>query len=717
MTRMCKHAAMALLIVLLSAAGLFAETITINTEADLLALQTGDYVIKAGDTVEFAAGKTFDLNGVAVKGIDENNGTVEGNGATIIAPFVKSDVTFGGFFNSNKGVIRDLHFVLAKDNVPEGPEYYAIICCDNMGVISGCSVDGGGYGVVPDSSFGAITALNAGEVYDCHVKNLFVRPESDRSAVGFITAYSDGSICACYTTNCTAENARYIGGIVGQANDGEIKRCAAWNMFAQARPEYVGPDGEVLDEWASSGGIGGMVDAVAISECASYHNTFAGDYCGGLVGYMSHATLNNSYSCVNSCHPYHFEGLLLGCGLEAEGINNYVCEDADVIGSEEVCDIEWDFLNAALFTDGTLLEFLSGGQWYEGPDGYPMPFEYSDNVPVRGVILDLHSVTLEVGKTKRLTATVAPSDATNQELVWSSYDKTVAKVSSTGKITAVGPGSTTIRVKTKDGGFIDKCKVKVTEAVIPVTGVTISKTTAKVEKGKTLTLKATIAPENATNQNVTWQSYDTSIATVTSEGKVKGIAAGTTTIRVKTKDGGFTAKCKVTVTVPTVPVTGVILNKTVASVAKGKTFTLKAVITPTDATDQRVTWSSYDTSIATVDSDGKVKGIAPGTTTIKVKTKDGGFTAKCKVTVVIPVTGISLNINSVTLKAGKTKTLTATVKPANATVTKVIWTSSNPTVATVNSSGKITAVKKGKATITATTKDGGFKATCAVTVQ
>jgi uncharacterized protein YjdB len=185
---------------------------------------------------------------------------------------------------------------------------------------------------------------------------------------------------------------------------------------------------------------------------------------------------------------------------------------------------------------------------------------------------------------------------------------------------------------------------------------------------------------------------------------------------VKTKDGGFTAKCKVTVTQATVAVTGVALNKTVASVAKGKTFTLKAVVTPTNATNQNVTWTSYDTSIATVTSEGKVKGIAPGTTTIRVKTKDGGFTAKCKVTVVIPVTGVTLDVSKVTLKVGKTKTLKATVKPSNATVTKVVWTSSNPAVAKVNSSGKITAVKKGKATITATTADGGFTATCAVTV-
>ena len=82
---------------------------------------------------------------------------------------------------------------------------------------------------------------------------------------------------------------------------------------------------------------------------------------------------------------------------------------------------------------------------------------------------------------------------------------------------------------------------------VAVTGVALSKTSVTLDKGKTVTLKATVAPDGATNKNVTWTSYDTSVATVTAEGVVKGVKPGSTTIRVKTKDGGFTAKCKVKV--------------------------------------------------------------------------------------------------------------------------------------------------------------------------
>ncbi len=197
----------------------------------------------------------------------------------------------------------------------------------------------------------------------------------------------------------------------------------------------------------------------------------------------------------------------------------------------------------------------------------------------------------------------------------------------------VAPGTTTIRVKTRDGGFTAKCKVTVKEPTVAVTGVTLDKTSASVAVGKTVTLTAAVAPSNATDKKVTWSSYDKAIATVDSAGKVTGVAPGTTTIRVKTKDGGFTAKCKVTVKESAIAVTGVALNKTSATVTTGGTLTLKATVAPSDASDKSVTWQSYDKSIATVSSSGKVTGVAPGTTTIRVKTKDGGFTAKCRVTV------------------------------------------------------------------------------------
>ncbi len=168
---------------------------------------------------------------------------------------------------------------------------------------------------------------------------------------------------------------------------------------------------------------------------------------------------------------------------------------------------------------------------------------YTDLAPyaVTGISLNKTSLSLETGKSEKLTATVAPENALNKKIVWTSYDDNVATVDTDGVVKAVAPGSTTIRAKTRDGGFIAKCKVKVTEPTVAVTGVTLSKTSVTIDKGKTVTLKATVAPAGATNKKVTWTSYDTSIATVTADGVVKGVKPGSTTIRVKTKDGGSAA--------------------------------------------------------------------------------------------------------------------------------------------------------------------------------
>ena len=167
-------------------------------------------------------------------------------------------------------------------------------------------------------------------------------------------------------------------------------------------------------------------------------------------------------------------------------------------------------------------------------------------------------------------------------------------------------------------------------------------------------------------------------------------------------------------------VTKVELNKTSLTLNVGDEETLIPTITPDNATDKSVTWESSDTNIATVDTNGVVTAVAPGTATITVTTVDGGYKDTCPVTVTaapVPVTGVSLNKDSLALGVGDSETLTATVKPEDATNKAVTWTSSNSTVATVDQNGVVTAVAPGTATITVTTVDGGFTAICTVTVR
>jgi hypothetical protein len=172
-----------------------------------------------------------------------------------------------------------------------------------------------------------------------------------------------------------------------------------------------------------------------------------------------------------------------------------------------------------------------------------------------------------------------------------------------------------------------------------------------------------------------------------------------------------------------VAVTGVSLNKNATTIAIGANETLTATITPANADNQAVTWSSNNTAVATVNQTGKVTGVSAGTATITVTTQDGNKTATCTITVPDPsadpvaVTGVSLNKTSTSLTVGATETLTATVAPANATNLAVTWSSNNTAVASVDQNGKVTGVSAGTATITVTTQDGNKTATCTVTVS
>lgn len=250
-----------------------------------------------------------------------------------------------------------------------------------------------------------------------------------------------------------------------------------------------------------------------------------------------------------------------------------------------------------------------------------------------------------------------------------------------------------------------------------VKGVTLNKKKATLKDGKTLKLKATVRPDNATYKYVKWSSSDEKVATVSEEGIVQAQSPGKATITCKTYDQGKKARC--TVTVEKVPLEDVSLKSKV-SVYKGKTITLVPVFEPENASNKKVTWSSDNKKVATVDKNGKVTGKKPGKAKITVKTKEGGKTATCEVTVKKPirVEKITLDKKSKTLNVGGKFKLKATIKPKNATEKGVKWSSSDKSVATVDKDGNVKAVKAGKATITAISKDNSRKkATCKVTVR
>ena len=332
-------------------------------------------------------------------------------------------------------------------------------------------------------------------------------------------------------------------------------------------------------------------------------------------------------------------------------------------------------------------------------------------VSVYGVSLSDYYLSMTEDDTYALTATVMPEDATDKTVTWSSSNTDVATVSSEGLVTARSEGSAEITVKTNDGGKTATCSVTVKAKVIPVAGISLDISSVTLNVGQTQVLAATVSPDNATDKTVTWNSSNVVVASVSAEGVVRAVSAGTATISATA--GNFTADCSVTVVMS---VASVSLNKTELTIEKGKSETLTATVSPSDATDKTVSWKSSNTSVVTVDQNGRVTAVNAGSAVITVTTNDGSKTATCKVTVVIPVTSVSLNKTELTIEKGKSETLTATVSPSDATDKTVSWKSSNTSVATVDQNGKVTAVNAGSAVITVTTKDGSKTATCNVTV-
>jgi len=237
------------------------------------------------------------------------------------------------------------------------------------------------------------------------------------------------------------------------------------------------------------------------------------------------------------------------------------------------------------------------------------------------VSLDKNEVTLEKGSTVTLKATVYPETLEDKSVTWKSSDKSIATVTTKGKVKGVKAGTATITCTSNATGLSATCKVTVINGTV-----TLNKTVAYLEKGKTTTLKATLTPTTLEDMSVTWKSSDKSIATVTSKGKVKGVGYGTATITCTSNATGVSATCQVTVGKVVINISEVTLKKT-------RTMSLKATIYPTTVTDKSVTWTSSDTKVATVTSSGKVKGISAGTATITCTSVATGLKGTCTVTV------------------------------------------------------------------------------------
>lgn len=320
------------------------------------------------------------------------------------------------------------------------------------------------------------------------------------------------------------------------------------------------------------------------------------------------------------------------------------------------------------------------------------------DIPING-----SGATLQVGKTYNLPTLV--SSLTGISYTVSVSNDKVLKYKD-NKITAVGTGDVTLTIKLKSGTEFKKTF----HIVKPEVSITLSQSKLSMLVGQSKILKAIVSESKA---KVTWSSSNDKVVSVDQNGNITANKSGSAVVTAKSSTGK-TASCTINVNKP-VAVTKVSVSKANVTVHVGDTYNVGASVSPANATDKTLKYTSSDTSVATV-SAGKVTAKAAGTATITVKSSNGK-TATCKVRVIksVAVTKITLNKTAVSLNVGKTYQLRATVAPTNATDKTVKYTSSNTKVATV-SNGKITAKAAGTATITVKSTNGKT-VTCKVTVK
>lgn len=329
---------------------------------------------------------------------------------------------------------------------------------------------------------------------------------------------------------------------------------------------------------------------------------------------------------------------------------------------------------------------------------------YSDTCQVTvsssGITLSQYSITsLYAGESVTISATTSPS---GQSVAWSSSNTRVATVSN-GRITAVGAGGATITASFSYGGttYSESCSVTVREV-----SVSISSSSETLMLGEDTTLRATTSP---IGQSVTWSSSNTRVATVNSNGRVTAVGSGSATITADISVNGqsYTDTCRVTVEEPSIR-----LSSSSLSMSVGDTETLSASVTPSGS---YISWSSSNTSVATVNNSGRVTAESGGSATITAEITVNGqaYTDSCRVTVEQP--GIRLSSSSFSMNIGDTQTISATVTPSGSEIT---WSSSRPSVATVDRNGQVTAEGSGSATITARIVVDGttYSASCSIEV-
>jgi uncharacterized protein YjdB len=327
------------------------------------------------------------------------------------------------------------------------------------------------------------------------------------------------------------------------------------------------------------------------------------------------------------------------------------------------------------------------------------------------------TITDNAARTLQMYAKVLPAEVSDKSVNWSissNNDTDTATISSDGLLTAIRNGKVTVRATSKDAIHYGELEISISNMIVPVATVSITNADLTITTNNgSLQLTASVLPADAANQNIIWSisSSDADTASISSTGLLTAIRNGKVTVRATAADGsGVFAEQEITISNQIVEVTGISLNGSNITVGDG-TSTITATIFPADATEQGVTWSVSDETIATISTTGILTAITNGSVTVTGTTKENGSTVKGEIT--ITITGQVVRVTSITLAGsnittvGETSTITPTIFPADATEQGVTWSVSDEAIATISTKGVLTAITNGTVTVTAITKESG----------
>ena len=338
-------------------------------------------------------------------------------------------------------------------------------------------------------------------------------------------------------------------------------------------------------------------------------------------------------------------------------------------------------------------------------------------IPADSIVVIGSKNEIEIGEILVLEAIVYPDNATDARLTWESSDNSIAKVvehgMTQGIVTGMAPGTCDIYAVCGEVRIKGTFQITVKNPVVYAESVVLDPAEAELEVGGTIEITATVSPDNVTNPNLVWQSSDEAVATVSQDGVVTAVGPGSCDITATC--GKTVGTCQVTVQEPIIFAESVVLNPAEAELEVGGTIEITATVSPENVTNPELIWQSSDEDVATVNQNGVVTAVGPGSCNITATC--GEAVGTCHITVQEPVIfaeSVVLDPAEAELEIGASLTITATVLPENVTNPELTWMSDDEAVATVSQEGVVTAVAPGECKITASCD--GVSANCHILV-